>query len=98
MPGSKTPELKFFVTFSDLDSNADRFVLQIDGQNLDDKHLKQPASWPGPCRDSTSTFEPLLRSDSRGGPWAGSDDRRHRALQICSSGFCSGSRIATVSA
>jgi len=72
-PGSKTPEVRFFVTFSDLDSNAERFVLQIDGQNLDDKHLKQPVSWPGPVPGhATSTFESRYFDPTKpyGGPWA----------------------------
>jgi type VI secretion system protein ImpL len=72
-PGSKTPELKFFVTFSDLDPGAQRFVLQIDGQNFDDKHLKQSASWPGPVPGyAASTFESRYFDPSKtyGGPWA----------------------------
>jgi len=71
--GSKTPELKFFVTFSDLDSNASRAVLQIDGQNLDDKHLKQEAKWPGPVPGhATSSFESSYYDPTKayGGPWA----------------------------
>jgi len=72
-PGSKTPEVKFFVTFSDLDSDAQRFVLQIDGQNLDDQHLKQPVSWPGPVPGhATRTFESRYFDPTKpyGGPWA----------------------------
>jgi type VI secretion system protein ImpL len=72
-PGSKTPDVRFFVTFSGLDSSATRAILQVDGQALDDKRMKQPAQWPGPVPghaaasfesryyDPTSTF---------GGPWA----------------------------
>jgi type VI secretion system protein ImpL len=72
-PGSKTPEVKFFVTFSDLDSNAQRFVLQIDGQNLDDKHLKQAVAWPGPVPGhAASSFESRYYDPTKtyGGPWA----------------------------
>ena len=72
-PGSKTPEVKFFVTFSDLDSDAQRFVLQIDGQNLDDQHLKQPVSWPGPVPGHAArTFESRYFDPTKtyGGPWA----------------------------
>ena len=72
-PGSKMPELKFFVTFSDLDPNAQRFVLQIDGQNLDDKHLKQQVAWPGPVPGhAASTFESRYFDPTKtyGGPWA----------------------------
>ena len=45
--GAKLPHVDFFVTFSDLDGNATRAVLQVDGVNLDDKHGRQPVSWPG---------------------------------------------------
>ena len=72
-PGSKTPEVKFFVTFSDLDSDAQRAVLQIDGQDLDDKHLKQPVSWPGQVSGhAASWFESRYFDPPKtyGGPWA----------------------------
>jgi type VI secretion system protein ImpL len=91
--GSKTPEVKFFVTFSDLDSDAQRFVLQIDGQNLDDQHLKQPVSWPGPVPGHAArTFESRYYDPTKpyGGPWAwfrmiddtrvGSPDAQQRIL------------------
>jgi type VI secretion system protein ImpL len=72
-PGAKAPEVKFFVTFSDLDSSAERFVLQVDGQNMDDKHLKQPVTWPGPTPGhAASTFESRYYDPTKtyGGPWA----------------------------
>jgi type VI secretion system protein ImpL len=72
-PGSKTPTVKFFVTFSDLDSSASRAVLQIDGQNMDDKHQKQPVTWPGPTPGSASSaFEARYFDPPKpyGGPWA----------------------------
>ena len=72
-PGSKAPEVKFFVTFSDLDPNAQRAVLQIDGQTMDDKHQKQPVSWPGPVPGhASSTFESRYYDQPKTypGPWA----------------------------
>ena len=71
--GSKTPAVKFFVTFSDLDSTASRAVLTIDGQNMDDKHLKQEVTWPGPNPGSASSaFEARYFDPPKpfGGPWA----------------------------
>jgi type VI secretion system protein ImpL len=71
--GSKAPSVKFYVTFSDLDSSASRAVLTIDGQNTDDKHAKQEVMWPGPNPGSASSafearyFDPPKRY---GGPWA----------------------------
>jgi type VI secretion system protein ImpL len=72
-PGGKTPDVRFFVTFSDLDPNAQRFVLQIDGQNMDDKHAKQGVQWPGPVPGhANSTFESRYFDPTKayGGPWA----------------------------
>jgi type VI secretion system protein ImpL len=51
-PGSKTPELKFAITISDLDSASSRFVLTLDGQMIEGSH-RGPVkgagiSWPGP--------------------------------------------------
>jgi type VI secretion system protein ImpL len=72
-PGSKTPEVKFHVTFSDLDANAQRFILTIDGQNTDDKHQKQLVTWPGPVPGhATSAFESRYfdPTTAYGGPWA----------------------------
>ena len=36
--GSQTPALNFWVTVANLDPSASRFILQIDGQNLDGTH------------------------------------------------------------
>jgi type VI secretion system protein ImpL len=72
-PGSKTPDVKFFVTFSDLDSSAQRAVLQIDGQTFDDKHQKQSVTWPGPVPGHAAvSFESRYYDPTRafGGPWA----------------------------
>ena len=72
-PGSKMPEVKFFVTFSDLDSSTQRFVLQIDGQTTDTKGQKQPVTWPGPMPgNAIPTFEARYFDPPKpyGGPWA----------------------------
>ena len=72
-PGSKTPAVKFFVTFSDLDESASRAVLQVDGQNMDDKHLKQAVTWPGPNPGAASSaFEARYFDPPKTypGPWA----------------------------
>ncbi|MEP6592059.1 MAG: type VI secretion system membrane subunit TssM [Acidobacteriota bacterium] len=72
-PGSKTVSVKFFVTFSEVDSTATRFVLQVDGQNFDDKHGRQPAVWPGPQPGAaSSSWESRYYDPTRayGGPWA----------------------------
>jgi type VI secretion system protein ImpL len=75
-PGSKTPEVKFAVILTDLDRDASRFVLQIDGLNIDEKHLppvRTPVVWPGPVAGPTGFafearfFDPPKRF---GGPWA----------------------------
>ena len=71
--GAKTPSLKFFVTFSDVDATASRFVLQVDGQYADNLHSKQQMLWPGPTPGSAATswesryYDP---TKSYGGPWA----------------------------
>jgi type VI secretion system protein ImpL len=72
-PGSKTPSVKFFVTFGDLDSSATRFVLQIDGQYFDDKHARQEVTWPGSQSGSATTaWESRYYDPTKafGGPWA----------------------------
>jgi len=72
-PGSKTPEVKFFVTFSDLDADAQRAVLTIDGQIVDDKHPRQAVTWPGTAAGAASSaFEARYFDQPRGyqGPWA----------------------------
>jgi type VI protein secretion system component VasK len=48
-------------------------VLQIDGQTFDDKHLRQPAVWPGPQAGSATTaWESRFYDPTRAytGPWA----------------------------
>ena len=48
-------------------------MLQIDGQNFDDKHMKQAAKWPGPVPGhATSTFESRYYDPTKayGGAWA----------------------------
>ena len=71
------------MTFSDLDADAQRVVLQIDGQTLDDKHLKQAADVagrPAPGH-ATSAFESRYFDPTKayGGPWAWfRHDRRRR--------------------
>ncbi|MGH9409499.1 MAG: type VI secretion system membrane subunit TssM [Vicinamibacterales bacterium] len=71
-PGAKTPQIQFFVTFSDLDANATRAVITLDGQNMDSKNLKQPVLWPGsqPGRATTS-FEGTYFDPAKvyAGPW-----------------------------
>jgi type VI secretion system protein ImpL len=72
-PGSKSLELKFFVTFTDLDPNAQRFVLTVDGQNVDTKGQKQELKWPGDRQGHTyTTFESRYYDPPTpyGGPWA----------------------------
>jgi type VI secretion system protein ImpL len=72
-PGSKTAAVNFFVSFSGLDSGAQRFVLQIDGQILDNKHARWPVKWPGPAPgNATTAFEARYYDPPRhyGGPWA----------------------------
>lgn len=71
-PGAKTPLLHFFVTFSDLDGNATRAVLQVDGAYFDDKTGKQPGDWPGKAPGHAGTqfegryYDPM---HNYGGPW-----------------------------
>jgi type VI protein secretion system component VasK len=65
--------VKFFVTFSDLDANAQRAVLVFDGKITDDKSLKQPVTWPGTVSGNVTTqFEARYfdQPKSYGGPWA----------------------------
>jgi type VI secretion system protein ImpL len=72
-PGSKIPEVKFFVTFSDLDAGAQRAVLQIDGQIADDKRGRQSVTWPGTSAGAASAaFDARYFDQPRGfqGAWA----------------------------
>jgi type VI secretion system protein ImpL len=72
-PGSKAPSLKFFVGFSDVDSTATRFILQVDGQNFDDQHGRQQVAWPGTQPGAaTTSWESRYYDPTRAytGPWA----------------------------
>jgi type VI secretion system protein ImpL len=75
--GSRVPDLRFSVTLTDLDAAATRFILEIDGQRLEDRRgpprpvtVTWPARSPG---DAAATFEdrygawPAMRFV---GPWA----------------------------
>ena len=66
--------MKFFVTFSDLDPNANRAVLQIDGQTVDDKHGKQGIAWPSSsgAGSAVASFDARYFDPPKGftGPWA----------------------------
>jgi type VI secretion system protein ImpL len=72
-PGGKTPSVSFFVSFSDVDNTASRFILQVDGQYMDNLNGKQTVAWPGPKPGNAGTswdsryFDP---TKSYGGPWA----------------------------
>ena len=74
--GAKVPKLDFFVTTTDLDRDASRFVLDLDGQRIDDRHgapVRRPLIWPGTVSGSAVvTFESRFYDDPRrfGGPWA----------------------------
>jgi type VI secretion system protein ImpL len=73
-PGSKIPEVKFFVSFSDLDANAARAVLQIDGQTVDDRRGKQGVTWPSPsgAGSAVAAFDARYFDPPKGftGAWA----------------------------
>jgi type VI secretion system protein ImpL len=72
-PGSKTPEVKFFVTFSELDPTAQRAILTIDGTIVDDKRGRQAVTWPGnPGGGASAAFEARYFDQPRGyqGAWA----------------------------
>ncbi len=76
-PGGQEPELRFRLTPTDLDAATQRFLLEIDGQSLENRHgpekssaVKWPGDSPGPA---AATFEE--RSGGRPnlvaqGPWA----------------------------
>jgi type VI secretion system protein ImpL len=72
-PSSRNLEVKFYVTFTDLDPNAQRFVLTVDGQIADSKSQKQEVTWPGAKEGHTyATFESRYYDPPApyGGPWA----------------------------
>lgn len=75
-PGAKAPEVPFLVTITDLDRGADRFVLEIDGQIVDNKHeppTRKPLRWPGEASgQAATTFEGRFHYQPQaiGGAWA----------------------------
>jgi type VI secretion system protein ImpL len=98
LPGAKTPKLSFFVTMSDLDLAANRFTLEVDGQQTEEKHgpqVKWPIDWPGPKPGRVVVnFEARFFDPPKpyGGAWGwfrfvdekrtGSADQRSPQLQI----------------
>ena len=74
---SQAPALTFWVTVTNLDTSASRFILQIDGQNTDGTHKsasKVRVVWPGPVSgQAVATFESRFVPDQAarfGGSWA----------------------------
>ena len=58
--GSPTPQVRFTVTPSSLDTGSRQFLLEIDGQNMIDNHGPQRpmnATWPGARPVGAATFE-----------------------------------------
>jgi type VI secretion system protein ImpL len=74
--GSKTPELGFYISVTDLDAGSDRFILQLDGQTFDGKPrtvVKRAGVWPGPVPgQAIASFEARFYDNPTpyGGPWA----------------------------
>ncbi len=60
-PGSRTPEVQFTLTPAELDAEALRFRLEVDGQVIEDRHAPPRGvrgRWPGPERGMVvATFE-----------------------------------------
>ncbi|MBS1816341.1 MAG: type VI secretion system membrane subunit TssM [Acidobacteria bacterium] len=76
-PGTKTPKVDYFATLRDLDRDASRFVVDLDGQLIDDRHgapVRRPLTWPGPVAGGSvvASFEARFYDDPKrfGGPWA----------------------------
>jgi type VI secretion system protein ImpL len=70
--GAKMPQVPLFITFSDIDASASRAIVQVDGVNLDDKHSKQPFTWPGSQPGHVGTqFEARYYDPMKNyvGPW-----------------------------
>ena len=79
--GGKTPKLLFYVTLSDVDKDATRFYLNIDGQSFDvaaraaESH-RHPVEWPGSetgqrrRRISRMPLGGAERAKVNEGPWA----------------------------
>jgi type VI secretion system protein ImpL len=74
--GAKTPEVRMGVTITDLDPTATRFVMELEGQLLDEAHqapAARPAVWPGPVPGQVAlSFEGRFFDPKKtyGGPWA----------------------------
>src|SRR5262249_9509511 len=72
--GAKAPDVQFFVTMSDLDANATRAVLEIDGdQRTDTQHPRSLMKWPGaPPARAVRSFEATNYDPPKpyGGAWA----------------------------
>ena len=75
--GAKTPKLDYFMTLRDLDRDATRFVVDLDGQLIDDRHaapVRRPLVWPSanPGGSVVAAFEAARYDDPKrfGGPWA----------------------------
>jgi type VI secretion system protein ImpL len=66
--GGQVPQQTFTVTITDVDRADRRFILQVDGQNFDNRHgvqRKWPAKWPATDPGfAAATFE------DRAGAWA----------------------------
>jgi type VI secretion system protein ImpL len=76
-PAGQSPEQQFTLTPGELDVNAARFTLEVDGQSLDYRHgpiRSVPAKWPGPSPGSASVaFEDATGARPNltfQGPWA----------------------------
>jgi type VI secretion system protein ImpL len=75
-PGSKSAEVRYAVTISDLDATTSRFVLQVDGQIYDGKPgtpVRRQGAWPGPINgQALAQFEGRFYNPptSYGGVWA----------------------------
>jgi type VI secretion system protein ImpL len=76
--GTNAPKVEFALTMTELDPGATRFILQIDGQNLDVRRqqgaTRSAVVWPGsPPGNVTATFEGQRYYDppkSYAGAWA----------------------------
>jgi type VI secretion system protein ImpL len=76
-PSAQLPEQQFTLTPGDLDREANRFTLELDGQTLDYRHgpvRSQPVKWPGPAPGAAAvTIEDRAGVQSNRtfqGPWA----------------------------
>jgi type VI secretion system protein ImpL len=75
--GSNAPDVRFTAMLENLDRSARRFVLQVDGQNADDRQgpqrrwpFKWPASDPGTAAATFEDRSGAWPTQSFGGPWA----------------------------